>query len=85
MPPPALRRSDPETAAAQFSEALGLYQKVQEPFSIGWTHVRLARLTPEGSEERQSHLRAAWEAWESIKRLDLVEWLREEFAENPGR
>jgi tetratricopeptide (TPR) repeat protein len=79
----ALARSDPETATARFEEALGLYRRIQEPYSIGCAHVRLARLAPEGSEERRSHLRAAREAWESIKRPDLVETLRNEFGELP--
>jgi hypothetical protein len=79
----ALRRSDPETATARFQEALGLYRRIQDPYPIGWAHVRLARLAAEGSEERRSHLQPVREAWESIKRPDLVEALRNEFGELP--
>ncbi|HWM90592.1 MAG TPA: tetratricopeptide repeat protein [Thermoanaerobaculia bacterium] len=79
----ALRRSDRETAGAKFAESLGLYKRVQARYSIGWAHVRLARLAPDGSEERQGHLRAAREAWESVNRQDQVEELREEFGEIP--
>ena len=81
----ALARFDPESACTHFAEALGLYRMIQDPDPIGWVHVRLARLAPEGSAERRSHFRAALEAWESIKRPDLVEGLREEFGENAGR
>ncbi len=79
----ALLRSDLETASANFTEALSLYVKVQKSYSIGWAYVRLARLTLDGSKERQSHLRAAQEAWKSIKRPDLVERLLDEFGEIP--
>jgi len=80
----ALERPAPEIAGARFAEALGLYQKIPKPYSIGQTHVRLARLAPEGSAERRSHLRAARQVWESVKRPDLVKELREEFGDIPG-
>jgi hypothetical protein len=80
----ALNLADPKAASIRFTEALGLFQRIQEPYSIGWAHVRLARLAPEGSEERKGHLHAARKAWESIKRPDLVEkWLVSEFGELP--
>lgn len=61
-----------------FNEALGLYEKIHEPYSIGWVHVRLARL-PSDSEERRGHVEAARAAWTRIKRPDLVEELDVEF------
>ncbi len=78
----ALARSDHETARARFEEALPLYSRLPAPHSIAAAHWRLARLEPEGSEERRKHVRAAREAWESIKRPDLGEELVKEFAED---
>jgi tetratricopeptide (TPR) repeat protein len=78
----ALAKSDTPTAGDCFREALGLYERVAEPYSIGWIQVRLARLEEVGSEERKSHVRAAREGWESIKRPDLVEELKDEFGED---
>jgi hypothetical protein len=74
----ALNRSDQKTANGLFGEALILYSRIQEPFSIGWTRVHLARLA-ERPEERQTHIDAAREAWTRIKRLDLVARLDQEF------
>jgi tetratricopeptide (TPR) repeat protein len=75
----ALRRSDLTAAETRFRRALGLYERIAEPYSIGWARVRLARLESVGSEGRRSHVRAAREAWEGIKRPDLVEELKKEF------
>ena len=81
----ALGQPDTETAGARFREALRLYERIPEPYSIGFTYCRLGRLEPEGSEERRRHVRAAREAWESIKRPDLVErWLKDELGEDSG-
>lgn len=77
----ARRLSNLDTAAARFHQALELYRRIRDPYSIGGAHVRLARIT-EASDERQSHLRAAREAWESIQRPDLVERLQKEFGES---
>ncbi|MDI1450514.1 tetratricopeptide repeat protein [Polyangium sp. 6x1] len=60
-----------DTARARFEQALRLYQRIAEPFSIGWTHVRLADLAPTEAL-RQHHLEAARAAWSSIGRDDLV-------------
>jgi len=80
----ALEQADSETAGARFREALGLYERILDPYSIGGVYFRLAKLAPEGSEERRRHARAAREAWESIKRPDMVErWLKE-FGEDFG-
>lgn len=78
----ALLRSDHDAARDGFKEALHLYQRIQEPYSIGWTLVRLAQLEPAGSSERRSFVEAARKAWESIKRPDLVERLKDGFGED---
>jgi tetratricopeptide (TPR) repeat protein len=76
----ALERSDHDAARQRFTEALVLYQRISEPYSIGWTHRRLARLTTEGRERRR-HARLAREAWDKIGRRDLVEDIDREFGE----
>ena len=68
----ALRRSDHAEAENQYLAALQLYQRIPEPYSMGWTHIRLSQFaaTP---EDRSQHLAAARTAWLSIDRADLVE------------
>ena len=53
----ALQRSQEAEARKNFEAALILYERIEEPFSIGWTHRRLARLS-DGSE-RSRHVEAA--------------------------
>ena len=74
----ALDRSDLESARAQFEQALVLYRAIPEPYSIGWTQVRLARLEPAG-EARTRRWDAAREAWASIGRDDLIDSVKDEF------
>ena len=57
---------------------LALYQQIAEPYSIGWAHHRLARLTT--GTEREAHVAAAREAWQSINRPELVADLTREFS-----
>ncbi len=64
-------------AGARFEEALALYRRIEEPYSIGWALVRLARLA-EG-EARAELVAEARAAWESIDRPDLVARLEREF------
>jgi tetratricopeptide (TPR) repeat protein len=71
-------RSDRDTARARYEQALTLYQAIPDPFPIGWTLVRLARLDSANSE-RASHWKTAREAWASIGRDDLIESLKTEF------
>jgi tetratricopeptide (TPR) repeat protein len=70
--------SDPESAAGSYAEALNLYEQIPEPYSIGQTHRRLARLAA-SPEDRERHLQAARSAWLSIDRPDLVKQLDDEF------
>jgi hypothetical protein len=67
----ALDRSDHDATRSGYQQALPLYQRAGESYSIGWAHRRLARLTP--GAEREAHLAAAREAWRSIDRPDLPE------------
>jgi hypothetical protein len=73
-------RSDHEGAGARYEEALPLFRRIEEPYSIGGTHRRVARIATLGAE-RSRHRRAAEEAWTSIGRDDLVRELRDEFGE----
>ncbi len=77
----ALAQSDHTGARKQFEDALVLYQRIPEPYSIGWSHRRLARLASDVGE-RSRHVEAARAAWLSIDRPDLVKRLDEEFGED---
>ena len=59
-------------ACGRWREALALYARIPEPFSIGFAHIRLAdhAATP---AEKAEHRQAARKAWESIGRPDLIE------------
>ena len=72
----ALARSDHDGARVLFDEALGLYARIEEPYSIGRAHEALARLAQD-EDERARHIAAAREAWLSIEREDLVQQLDE--------
>jgi tetratricopeptide (TPR) repeat protein len=74
----AWARSDRTGARAWFEQALPLYRAIPEPFSIGWTLVRLARLDL-ADGERLRHWKAACQAWTSIGRGDLIEAIKAEF------
>jgi tetratricopeptide (TPR) repeat protein len=67
----AQKRGDVEEARAQFEEALGLYAHVAEPYSMGMTHRKLARLAPD-ERLRRRHLEAARELWARAGRADLT-------------
>jgi len=66
------RQGEVAVARERWLSALGLYAKIPEPYSIGFTHNRLARraVTPEKAAE---HREAARKAWESIGRQDLID------------
>ncbi|MGH8615260.1 MAG: tetratricopeptide repeat protein, partial [Gammaproteobacteria bacterium] len=59
-----IARDEGEAAVARqkYRKALALYQRIPEPYSMGWTHLRLARLA-ETDDERRAHAAAAREAW----------------------
>ena len=61
---------EPDAARLAWNEALALYKRISEPYSIGSVHLRLARAG--AGSERAAHLAAARAAWESIDRPDLV-------------
>lgn len=58
-------------AILKWREALALYAQIPEPFSIGHTYCRLARVAAT-SAEAASHRAAARAAWASIDRADLI-------------
>ena len=74
-------RSDPDTARTHYERALALYQLIPEPYSVGGTHRRLARLADSASQRRE-HVDAAQRAWNSIGRSDLCAELAAEFSGN---
>ena len=65
-------------AVERYVESLSIYEKIAEPYSIGWSHVRLARLETD-PDKREQHLQIAREAWTQIDRPDLIERLENEF------
>jgi tetratricopeptide (TPR) repeat protein len=68
----ALDNSDQAIARVRYEEALALYISIPELYSVGWTHVRLANIA-NTTILRQRHLTASREAWQLIKRGDLVQ------------
>ena len=59
-------------ACGRWSEALALYARIPEPYSIGFAHIRLARHAPTPAEAAE-HRQAARKAWASIDRPDLID------------
>ena len=80
----ALAQSDEAGARKQFEASLVLYLRLPEPYSIGGTHRRIARLASDDSE-RRGHVEAARAAWLSIDRPDLVKELDKEFGDNEAQ
>ena len=70
-------RSDHDTARTHYETALAMYERIPEPYSIGRTHRRLARIAAD--DERRRHVDAAKEAWQSIGRSDLITQFLGEF------
>ena len=73
----ALAERDRPAARRAYVQALALYVQIAEPYSIGWTHVRLARIATGAA--RAQHVAAARDAWGTIDRPDLLDWLAKEF------
>jgi tetratricopeptide (TPR) repeat protein len=67
----ALRRGEHVVAREHYERALEVYSRIPEPYSIGFTHLRLAPFA-EQPEARAEHLTSARAAWTSIDRPDLV-------------
>ena len=59
-------------ACGRWREALALYARIPDPYSIGFAHIRLARHAATPAEAAE-HRQAARKAWESIDRPDLIE------------
>lgn len=74
----AVAVGDPPEAEGRFREALALYERVADPYSIGGAHRRLARVVTDDAA-RERHVKAAREAWRSIGFDHLVAKLDEEF------
>jgi len=74
----AFAEQRPEEARKEFFDALKLYERISEPYSIGWSHIRLARLAPTPAE-RDEHLKVAREVWKRIDRPDLIRRMEKEF------
>lgn len=74
----AFAEGDCDGAESHYRTALKLYERRAEPYSIGRTYQRLARLAVEDAS-RAAHVAAARAAWKSIKRDDLVADLDAEF------
>jgi tetratricopeptide (TPR) repeat protein len=78
----AATQGDTAAANERYEAALGLYDRIPEPYSIGRTYRRFARIT-EGSE-RAANVARAVAAWQSIGRTDLLEGLDREFPPEPA-
>lgn len=65
-------------AREKYFEALQIFERIGEPFSIGWTHLRLARVE-DHPRALADHLEAAKVAWMQIGRQDLIAQLDREF------
>jgi hypothetical protein len=76
-----LRRSDHDTARQRYEEALPMYQKIHETYSIGMTCRQLARLngTVDG---RANWVEKARDAWAGIDRKGLLDELVDELEDN---
>jgi tetratricopeptide (TPR) repeat protein len=76
----ALERSNLAGATAHYEEALELYRPLPDPYYIGQVHRRLAHVAA-SFDERNRHVQAARDAWNSIGRADLIQDLDVEFGE----
>jgi hypothetical protein len=74
----ALKRGEKSLAGERFSAALGLFERIPDPYSIAWSLARLARLLPAGPE-MAALVERARAALASIDRGDLVDEVNREF------
>ena len=75
----AAAKGETGAARARWREALALYARIPEPWSIGFAHHRLRRRA-ETPEQAAEHREAARRAWASIDRPDLIEKYLDESA-----
>lgn len=74
----ALARSDHEEARVLYEESLALYTAIPHPYSMGGTHVRLARVAS-SSAIRSTHAAEARRLWTPLDRSHLLHRLDAEF------
>jgi hypothetical protein len=67
----ARERSDHDAARAAYEQALPLFASIEEPYSVGLIHRRLARVADD-PETRRTHVSEARKAWLKIGRQDLA-------------
>jgi tetratricopeptide (TPR) repeat protein len=79
----ARERGETAEARARYGDALRRYQRIQEPYSIGFTYYRLAQVAGDAAE-RRGYADEARAAWTSIKRPDLVAMLDKVFGGKDG-
>ena len=70
-------QGNPATARDRYEEALALFALFGDPYQLGRTRRRLARVTE--SDERRRHVRAARDCWLGANRPDLVAEIDREF------
>jgi len=68
-------------ARTLWRQALDLYERIAQPYSIGVVHRELARIAP-ADEIRAGHVAAARIAWTKVHRMDLLAALDEEFPDS---
>jgi hypothetical protein len=74
----ALQRSDRDDAQERYGVALALYARLPDPWAMGMTRRRLARLATDPAERRRQ-LDAARASFTSVDRPDLIAELDAEF------
>lgn len=74
----ALALSEHKEARDLYERALASYASIREPYSMGWTHVRLARVA-RFDAERAAHVAEARRLWVPLGMLHLLRHLDTEF------
>jgi tetratricopeptide (TPR) repeat protein len=74
----AMHTGDLDTARRLFMNSLQLYERILDRYSIGRAQWMLAKIATDEAE-REQHVRAARETWESIGLSNMVEALDEKF------
>jgi tetratricopeptide (TPR) repeat protein len=76
----AFARTDHDAAADAYERALALYESAGSLYSVGATHLNLAR-NAQATETRCHHAQQAKQAWTSIDREDMIARLTSEFGD----